>query len=123
MRLLQISVFVLFLEAEAKEKRSREDVNTKQQVRAYGYNAKDDRIKRITKSFGKDSSSRPGVTKRQFMYPAYGDPNYPILKPPPIHHFVVHHHASKLNPYCFYLMIFFNMQLYGHRKCIIHRHL
>ena len=37
------------------------------------------------------------ITKRQFMFRPYAAPNYPILKPPPIRHFVVHHHASKLN--------------------------
>ena len=40
----------------------------------------------------KDDSSE--VTKRQFMYRPYDGANYPILKPPPIRHFVVHHHAS-----------------------------
>lgn len=40
----------------------------------------------------KDDS--PEVTKRQFLYRPDGMTNYPILKPPPIRHFVVHHHAG-----------------------------
>ena len=40
----------------------------------------------------KDDSS--AVTKRQFLYRPDGITNYPILKPPPIRHFVVHHHAG-----------------------------
>ena len=39
----------------------------------------------------KDDSSQ--ISKRQFMFRPYMT-NYPILKPPPIRHFVVHHHAS-----------------------------
>ena len=42
----------------------------------------------------KDKDDSSEVTKRQFMYRPYDMANYPILKPPPIRHFVVHHHAS-----------------------------
>lgn len=40
----------------------------------------------------KDVSSE--ITKRQFLYRPDAMTNYPILKPPPIRHFVVHHHAG-----------------------------
>ena len=47
---------------------------------------------RKLKAESKNDSSE--ITKRQFMYRPFDAGNYPILKPPPIRHFVVHHHAS-----------------------------
>ena len=44
------------------------------------------------KEESKDDSSE--ITKRQFMYRPLNAGNYPVMKPPPIRHFVVHHHAS-----------------------------
>ena len=92
--LLQTSVCLLSLYITAEGSRSHNVLKTKDRVLRKAFSTIDSRIKGRHKPFLKNSDAESPITKRQFMYPAYGDQNYPVLKPPPIRHFVVHHHAG-----------------------------
>lgn len=92
--LLQTSISLLLLYTSAEGGRSHSVPKTNDRVVTKGFSAIDSRIKRKHKPFLKNSDAESSITKRQFMYPPYSDQNYPVLKPPPIRHFVVHHHAG-----------------------------